>query len=160
MLQLTRKGNTRVHCICGNQEGNEWASTSRVTSTGVVRERLNENGLKQSRCTPGLWTHIDKPIQCTLVVDNFGINYVHKETAQFLVHALKKHYTISLDGLQKKRGTTMPGYVEKALKQFNHRKQRKNKTNRMSTRPPIMGQNNSLPNKKMSPPSAKKNNSM
>ncbi|KAL7481488.1 hypothetical protein ACHAW6_008828, partial [Cyclotella cf. meneghiniana] len=84
----------------------------------LLEKRLNEKGFKQSRCTPGLWTHIDKPIQFTLVVNYFGIKYVQKERAQFLVDALKDHYMISVDlegkthgfnirlGLQKKRSTS------------------------------------------------------
>jgi hypothetical protein len=30
----------------------------------------------EHRSTPGLWTHVSRPISFTLVVDNFGIKYV------------------------------------------------------------------------------------
>ena len=49
----------------------------------LLERRLNENRFRQSTLTPGLWTHNSKPIQFTLVVDDFGIKYVGKETAQY-----------------------------------------------------------------------------
>ncbi|KAL7478346.1 LOW QUALITY PROTEIN: hypothetical protein ACHAW6_006995, partial [Cyclotella cf. meneghiniana] len=68
----------------------------------LLERRLNENGFRQSTLTPGLWTHNSKPIQFTLVVDDFGIKYVGKETAQFLIDVLQKYYTISVDWEGKK----------------------------------------------------------
>lgn len=74
-----------------------------------------------------------------MVVDDFGIKYVGKEAAQCLIDVLKENYTISVDQEEKKYmgltldwnydrrevHLTMPGYVEKALKQFGHRKPKK-----------------------------------
>ena len=47
--------------------------------------------------TPGFWTHAWRPISFTLVVDDFGVNYVGKEHADHLVGLLKENYEISKD---------------------------------------------------------------
>ena len=84
--------------------------------------------------TNGLWRHETRPISFTLVVDNFGVSYVDRKDAEHLEAALKDHYPmtidwtgdkyigITLDWDYKKRElrTSMPGYVEKSLKQFKH----------------------------------------
>ena len=47
--------------------------------------------------TPGLWLHEWRPIQFSLVVDDFGVKYVGEENAKHLVNALVEHYEISQD---------------------------------------------------------------
>ena len=47
----------------------------------LLEKRLNENGYRQSKLVPGLWKHDWRPIQFTLVVDNFGVKYMGKEHA-------------------------------------------------------------------------------
>jgi hypothetical protein len=37
---------------------------------------LNKHGYQQSKLVPGLWKHNTRPIQVTLVVDDFGIKYL------------------------------------------------------------------------------------
>ena len=48
-------------------------------------------------CTPSLWKHYTLDISFALVVDNFGIKYVGKQSADHLIQALLKLYTISID---------------------------------------------------------------
>ena len=83
---------------------------------------------------PGLWKHKWCPVQFTLVVDDFGVKYVGKEHAQHLKNTLEENYTvttewdgtryigITLDWDYKRRQVhlSMPNYVKKALKQFQH----------------------------------------
>jgi hypothetical protein len=45
----------------------------------------------------GLWLHVTHPIQFTLVVDDFGVQFVGKENAQHLIDALEMEYTVSKD---------------------------------------------------------------
>ena len=45
---------------------------------------------------PSLWKHATKDICFSLVVDNFGVKYVSKDTVDHLIQALKKLYTISI----------------------------------------------------------------
>lgn len=100
----------------------------------LLEQRLNKHGYHQSNRTPGLWTHKWRPIQFSLVVDDFGIKYVGEENLLHLTTILKQHYDISID----KKGSryigitmdwdyekrevhlSMPGYREKALKRFQH----------------------------------------
>ena len=42
------------------------------------------------------WKHATKDTCFSLVVDNFGVKYVGKDTADHLIQALKKLYTISI----------------------------------------------------------------
>ena len=105
----------------------------------LLEKRLNKNGYKQSKLVPGLWKHDWRPIQFTLVVDDFGVKYVGKEHALHLKATLEEHYKvtndwegkryigITLDWDYKRRQVhlSMPGYVAKALKQFQHQKSTK-----------------------------------
>ena len=47
--------------------------------------------------TPSLWKHKHLPISFTLVVDDLGIKYVKKETAEHLLATLRKQYEILTD---------------------------------------------------------------
>jgi hypothetical protein len=102
----------------------------------LLEERLKKHGYSQSKLVHGLWTHKWRPIQFTLVVDDFGVKYVGKEHAEHLLGVLKEHYEVDTDWEGKKYvGITldwdyerrevhlsMPGYVGKALTQFGHEK--------------------------------------
>ena len=102
----------------------------------LLEKRLNAHGYHQRKLVPGLWKHIWRPIQFTLVVDDFGIKYVGDEHPQHLLKVLQEHYTvttdwkgaryigITLDWDYNKRRVhlSMPGYVKKALSQFQHPK--------------------------------------
>jgi len=96
----------------------------------LLKKHLNKHSYRQSKLVPGLWKHDTRPIQFTLVVDNFGVKYVGEEHAQHLKNTLKEHYKltcdwtgthyigITLDWDYKKRqvNLSMPNYVKKALK--------------------------------------------
>ena len=68
----------------------------------LLEERLNKEGYHQSEIIDGLWTHEWRPIQFTLVVDDFGVKYVGEEHAHHLCQVLRKHYDISEDWEGKK----------------------------------------------------------
>jgi hypothetical protein len=102
----------------------------------LLEKRLNTNGYFQSKLVPGLWTHKTHPITFTLVVDDFGVKYVGKEHALHLQRVLEEHYKVSADwtgnryiGItmdwdydRRKVHLSMPGYKDKALRQFQHQK--------------------------------------
>ena len=102
----------------------------------LLEKRLNKEGYYQSKLVPGLWKHEKRAIQFTLVVDDFGVKYKRKLDAEQLMKTLKKYFPvtedwkgnryigITLDWDYQKRQVhlTMPGYVQKALKQFQHEK--------------------------------------
>ncbi len=100
----------------------------------LLEKRLNEHGYKQSMLIPGLWKHDTWDITFTLVVDDFGIKYIAKADAIHLMETLKQNYKITEDwsgskyiGLtfdwdyeNRKVHLSMPGYVQKSLKRFEH----------------------------------------
>jgi len=75
-----------------------------------------------------------RPISFTLVVDNFGGKYVGKEHTEHLMTVLQEHYQIKADWMGTRyigihmawdyeKGRVhlyMPGYVQRALKLFQH----------------------------------------
>ena len=100
----------------------------------LLEKRLNKRRYYQSKLVPGLWKHTWRPVQFTLVVDDFGMKYVREKHALHLRKTLEEDYTvttewdgaryigISLDWDYKRQQVhlSMPEYVEKALKQFQH----------------------------------------
>ncbi len=83
---------------------------------------------------PSLWKHDTRPVQFTLVVDNFGVKYFDEEHANHLKWVLEEHYTLTCDWTGARYiGITldwnyakhqvhlsMPKYVTNALNQFQH----------------------------------------
>jgi hypothetical protein len=45
----------------------------------LLAHRLSIHGYHQTKFTPGLWSHVTRPIHFTLAVDDFGVQYVGKE---------------------------------------------------------------------------------
>jgi hypothetical protein len=120
------------------------SSTSRKTTPNHSKEsgkiahndivaHMAKLGYKQA-CIPGLFLHTTRPISFTLVVDDFGINYTDKNDIEHLKTCLEEIYTKKIDwegkryvGIDlkwdyKKRKVlcSMDGYVEAALKEFEH----------------------------------------
>ena len=63
-----------------------------------LKEHLGPSGYYDIAHTPGLFTHVTRPIQFSLVVDDFGVKYVDKEHADHLIKTLEGHYDkISVD---------------------------------------------------------------
>ena len=105
-----------------------------ILAQKLLEERLRTAGYVQSKITPGYWKHDWRPISFTLVVDNFGVKYVDPTHVHHLIKTLKTNYEIDEDwegtrylGLaidwdytKREVHLTMPGYIDKALAQFNH----------------------------------------
>ena len=60
-----------------------------ILAQTLLEKRLNAYGYHQNRFTPDLWTHEWRTICFTLVVDNFGVKYVGKEHADYLIKCIK-----------------------------------------------------------------------
>ena len=105
----------------------------------LLEKCLDKNGYIQSRLVPGLWQHKWRPIQFSLVVDDFGVKYFGREHADHLLSVLKEHYKVTTDWtgsryigihldwdyVRRRIHLSMPGYVAKALKQFGHKPRRR-----------------------------------
>eukprot|EP00804_Cyclotella_cryptica_P022288 CCRYP_018106-RB/>CCRYP_018106-RB protein AED:0.46 eAED:0.46 QI:0/0/0/1/0/0/2/0/151 len=95
----------------------------------------SNNNLQQT----GLFKHISRPIQFTLVVHNFGIKYIGQEHLDHLLQSIRKHYDVKVDltgslycGItlhwdynNKHLDISMPGYVNKQLTKYNHLRPKK-----------------------------------
>ncbi|MCP4749222.1 MAG: hypothetical protein GY874_24265, partial [Desulfobacteraceae bacterium] len=57
-----------------------------------LKKYLAPAGYYEVAHTPGLWRHVTRPIQFSLVVDDFGVKYVGKEHTDHLIATLRKHY--------------------------------------------------------------------
>ena len=69
-----------------------------ILANKLLKKRLAKFGYIETRHTPGLWKHIWRPVQFTLVVDNFGVKYVGREHADHLCEAIQKcGYKIETD---------------------------------------------------------------
>jgi hypothetical protein len=71
------------------QKGMYGLLQSGILANQLLARRLAIHGYHKTKFTPGLWRHVTHPIQCTLVVDDFGVQYVGKEHAQHLIDALE-----------------------------------------------------------------------
>jgi hypothetical protein len=105
---------------------------SGIIANQLLARRLAIHGYNQIKFTPGLWRHVTCPIQFTLVVDDFGVQYVGKEHAQHFIDALEMHYTVQKNwtgGLycditfkwdyeSKHVDLSMPGYIKEALHKY------------------------------------------
>jgi hypothetical protein len=99
----------------------------------LLEKRLNKHGYFQSKLVPRLWKHKTRPIQFTLVVDDFGVKYVGKEHTDHLHYKVtadwkgERYVSIHLkwDYIKQRVHLYMPGYVQKALIQFNHKQRKK-----------------------------------
>ena len=79
------------------QKGMNGLPQAGILAQELLEQNLNKHGFSQSKAAPGLWTHTTRPISFTLVVNDFGIKYVGKEHAKFLLDILREHYEISVD---------------------------------------------------------------
>ena len=93
---------------------------------------LAAHGYYETSNTSCLFKHETLPVAFTLVVDDFGIKYGHRDDAQHLIDTLAKLYTIKTDWTGRKYvgltidhnkgkrtlSLSMPGYVEAAIQRF------------------------------------------
>jgi hypothetical protein len=49
-----------------------------ILTNQLLARSLAIHGYHQTKLTPGLWRHVTRPIQFTLVVDDFGVQYMGK----------------------------------------------------------------------------------
>ena len=55
----------------------------------LLEKRLNKRGYRQSKLVPWFWTHDWRPVQFTIVVDNFGVKYLGDEHAIHLKNTIE-----------------------------------------------------------------------
>ena len=60
-------------------------------------EKLASHGYYEVPHTHGIWKHISRPIQFSIIVNNFGVKYSRKEHIDHLIRTLKSEFTIIED---------------------------------------------------------------
>ena len=118
-----------------------------------LRRKLAPFGYHECVNTPGLWRHDSRPLTFTLVVDNFGVEFVNKDDVDHLISSIKTTYSLTEDwtgnlycGISLKWdyiGRTvdisMPGYIKKKLQEYEHVRPRKVQTCPYSPEPKKFG---------------------
>ena len=80
-----------------NWKRNVWLPQSGIIAQEQLANRLAEHGYTQSKIIPGFWTHKTRPIQFTLVVDDFGVKYTRREDAEHLLSVIQEYYKVTPD---------------------------------------------------------------
>ena len=63
----------------------------------ILEKRLNKNGSQQRKLVPGLLKHDWRPIQFTLLVDDFGVKYVGEKYTLHLKQTLEENYEVTTE---------------------------------------------------------------
>jgi hypothetical protein len=130
LLPLVSDGHVYIEV----QKGMYGLTQAGILASQLLERRLAIHGYHQTKFTPGLWRHVTSPIQFTLVVDDFGVQYVGAEHAKHLIAALETDYTVSKywtgslycgitlnwDYTNKHVDLSMPGYIKDALHKFQY----------------------------------------
>jgi hypothetical protein len=85
------------YIYCKIQKGMNCLPQARIIAQQLLEERLEKDGYRQSKTTPGLWMHDTCPISFSLIVDDFEVKYVGKENTQHLLDTVQKYYKCSCD---------------------------------------------------------------
>jgi hypothetical protein len=83
------------HIHCEIQKGMYGLPQVGIIVQELLADSLRQHGYTQSKTTPGLWLHETRPIQFSLVVDDFGVKYLGKENALHLLNTIQKYYKCS-----------------------------------------------------------------
>jgi len=67
-----------------------------ILANKLLRKRLAPHGYYEVAHTPGLWRHVTRPIEFSLVVDDFCVKYVGKKHAEHLLKVLHKYFKTSI----------------------------------------------------------------
>ena len=101
----------------------------------LLKHRLAKHGYCEVRHTPGYWRHMWRPIDFTLVIDNFGVGYKNNEHALLLLQTPNQYYkaisvdwmgtlycgiTLKWDYHNRTCKLSMPGYVQQAINKFQY----------------------------------------
>jgi hypothetical protein len=68
-----------------------------ILTNELLQRNLAKDGYRPTQHTHGLCKLDTRPISFSLVVDDFGVKYVGREHAEYLMECIKKNYNISSD---------------------------------------------------------------
>jgi hypothetical protein len=85
---------SECHVYIEVQKGMYGLPQAGILANQLLARRLTIHGYHHTKFRPGLWRHVTRPIQFTLVVDDFGVQYVGAEHAHNLIASLETDYTV------------------------------------------------------------------
>ena len=102
----------------------------------LLKRRLAKHRYYEVCHTPGYWRRMWRPIDFTLVIDDFGVGYENNEHALHLLQTLRQYYeavsfdwtgtlycgtTLKWDYRKRTCELSMPGYVQQTVNKFQYR---------------------------------------
>jgi hypothetical protein len=105
-----------------------------ILANKLLKKCLAPHGYFECKQMPGLWKHAPCPISFTLVVNDFGVKYMHQEDINHLIMCIKEKYEptkdwngnlycrihLKWDYNARTLNTSMPGYIIKQLQKYKH----------------------------------------
>jgi hypothetical protein len=88
LLPLVSDGHVYIEV----QKGMYGLPQAGIIANQLLARRLAIHEYHQTKFTPDLWRHLTRPIQFTLVVDDFGVQYVGADHAHHLIAALETDF--------------------------------------------------------------------
>jgi hypothetical protein len=109
-------------------------SQSGILANSLFHSQLVTEGFYESISTPGFWHYKWRPIQFSLIVNDFGVEYVGIEHFNCLLNILKKYHGVQFNMAGNKLAgiaikwdypgkccqISMPGYIDNLLIKFKH----------------------------------------
>ena len=125
----------------------------RISQQGLMKQ-LATHGYVECAHTPGCYTHISRPTEFSVVVDDFAVKVMSEDDLQHLTNALSEKYDIKVnrkgdkylgytilhDKANKTMTLDMPSYVAHGLKRFDPNNNIKACESPMIYQKPIYGQ--------------------
>ena len=124
-----------------------------VVANELLEKWIAKHSYSQRKLVQGLWSHEWRPIQFTLVIDNFEVKYVGNKHAEHLIYVLQEDFTITCDWEVKLYvGITLywdyknnqihllvSGYIKATLQRFNHPVPTRRQDSSLPNTPPKYG---------------------
>ena len=119
----------------GIRKGMYELSQAGILANKQLQRNLQPHGYYPCKYTLGLWIHKIRAITFSLVVDDFGIKYIHKEDVEHLYNTLHKYYpkltidwsgglycgiTLEWDYKHRIVDLSMPNDIHNVLHKFQH----------------------------------------
>ena len=61
-------------------------------SESITQKRRKPEGYYKVTHTWGLWKHVTRPVQFTLVLNDFGVKYTNESNFEHLVYSFKNYF--------------------------------------------------------------------
>jgi hypothetical protein len=93
LLELAHDGRVYIK----NQKGMHPLAQAGILANESLQRLLALDGYRPTDHTRGVWKNETRPVWLSLVVEDFGINYISHDNAEHLMDSIKKNYDISID---------------------------------------------------------------